>query len=119
MNQSSRAFVDRVDVLRADVRRLVARPGEKVLERVVDQIDVALLNARRVLRVDDPPRLDRRCRTSGRSRPRADAVSEGERRREARTCLAPSRVSMPWLECSSRAEDETHVVLPAVRHFEP
>ena len=37
-----RHLVQRVDVLRADVRRPVARPGERVLERVVDQVDVAL-----------------------------------------------------------------------------
>ena len=49
-----RHFIDRVEVLRADVRRLVARPREQVLERVVLQIDLAPLHGRRVLGVDDP-----------------------------------------------------------------
>ena len=49
-----RHFIDRVEVLRADVRRLVARPGEQVLEGVVLQIDFPLLHVRRVLCVDDP-----------------------------------------------------------------
>ena len=37
-----RHFIDRVEVLRADVRRLVAGPREQVLERVVLQIDLPL-----------------------------------------------------------------------------
>ena len=49
-----RHFIDRVEVLRADVRRLVARPREQVLERVVLQIDLPPLHGRRVLCVDDP-----------------------------------------------------------------
>ena len=46
-----RQLVDRVQVLRAHVRRRVARPREQVERQVEEQIDVPRLHLRRVLRL--------------------------------------------------------------------